>query len=132
MEYGKPYHIITNELVTLAQNISVLLVCGIANPKPLKKYLAEQTASYEEVVYSDHHIFTIDDLKKIQQRFEQMQGDNKIIITTEKDAVRLHKFDEQLHDMPLYVLPVKPRFLFDGEKNFNEKVKAFIDSCTTV
>ena len=132
LQYGKPYHILTRQTVSLTANTSVLLVCGIANPKPLKKYLAEQTASYEELLYNDHHIFTIDDLKKIQQRFELMQGDYKIIITTEKDAVRLHKFDEQLHDMPLYVLPVKPRFLFDGEQIFNEKVRAFINGYKVV
>ncbi len=127
LQYGKPYHILTRETVSLNQNLSVLLVCGIANPKPLKKYIANSTAFYDELLYNDHHIFSIDDLKKIRQHFHQMQGDYKIIITTEKDAVRLYKFEEELKHLPLCVLPVKPQFLFGGEENFNEMIRQFID-----
>lgn len=128
LAYGKPYHIITKELVALSAKVSVLLVCGIANPKPLKKYVAEHSAMYDELLYNDHHIFTIDDLKEIQKKFEAMPGGNNIILTTEKDAVRLHKFDEQVSRLPLYVLPVKPQFLFGEEAKFNNLVRAFVDS----
>lgn len=127
LQYGKPYHILTKQPVSLTQKTSVLLVCGIANPKPLKKYIAECTAAYDELLYNDHHIFTIDDFRKIKQHFNTMQGDYKIIITTEKDAVRLHKFEEELKQLPLCVLPVKPQFLFGEEEKFNEMVRGFID-----
>lgn len=128
LQYGKPYHILTRETSELSANTSVLLVCGIANPKPLKKFIGEQCAGYEEILYGDHHIFTIDDLKTIRRRFGEMDGNNKIIITTEKDAVRLHKFDEDLKDMSIYVLPVQPKFLFGEEEKFNRLVTTFINS----
>lgn len=132
LQYGKPYHILTRQTVSLTQNTSVLLICGIANPKQLKKYLAECTASYDELLYNDHHIFTIDDLHKIRRQFEAMQGDYKIIITTEKDAVRLQKFSEELKALPLCVLPVKPQFLFGEREKFNGLVRSFIEGYKTV
>ncbi len=128
LSYGKPYHILTKETILPQPNWSMLLVCGIANPKPLKNYISNHSATYDELLYNDHHIFTIDDLKKIREHFEKMEGSFKIIITTEKDAVRLHKFDDQLATLPLFVLPVKPKFLFDAEDKFNSLIKQFVDS----
>lgn len=128
MSYYKPYHILTKETVSIGSNVSVLLVCGIANPKPLKNYISSHCASYDEILYNDHHIFSIDDLKKIREHFEKLEGSSKIIITTEKDAVRLHKFEEQLITLPLFVLPVKPKFLFGEEEKFNTLIRQFISS----
>ena len=49
--------------------MEVLLVCGIANPEPLKKYLHEEALTYEACYYNDHHIFSIDDLQEIKVTF---------------------------------------------------------------
>ena len=126
IEYGLPYHIVTNEKRQLCKNDEVLLVCGIANPKPLKEYLSKQVETYYQLDYSDHYIFRIDDLKEIQKKFAAINAEQKIIITTEKDAVRLLKFTEQLRESPLYVLPVRHKFLFDEGKLFDEKVMDFV------
>ncbi len=40
LQYGKPYHILTKETILLTSNTSVLLVCGIANPKAIKEILS--------------------------------------------------------------------------------------------
>ena len=37
----------------------------------------------------DHHDFSRSDVLNIERRFEEMKGEHKIIVTTEKDAVRL-------------------------------------------
>lgn len=126
LAYGMPYHIVSKQTTGITQQHDVLLVCGIANPKPLKLYLQEHAASYYEQSYNDHYIFRIDDLKDIHKKFDQLQGNNKLIITTEKDAVRLMKFSDQLNALPLYVLPIKPRFLFEEEAAFNELVMRFV------
>jgi tetraacyldisaccharide 4'-kinase len=126
--YGSPYHILTNEQRQLCENDEVLLVCGIADPKPLKEYLSEQVETYYQLDYRDHYIFRIDDLKEIQKKFAAINAEQKIIITTEKDAVRLLKFKEQLRDLPLFVLPVRHKFLFDEGKFFDEKVIDFVQN----
>jgi tetraacyldisaccharide 4'-kinase len=125
--YETPYHIYKpSEQWVLTLRDEVLLVCGIANPLPLKEYLHEHTHTYYQISYSDHHIFSIEDLNEIKEKYDQITSKSKLILTTEKDAVRLVKYTEELHDMPLYVLPIKPHFLFNAEHAFNKLVTDYL------
>jgi len=126
IRYGELYHILTNQTTTLGKDVEVLLVTGIASPRSLKKYLAENSKCYYDLQYSDHHIFTIDDWKEIMKRFNQISSAEKIIITTEKDAVRLRKFHQQLKDVPIFVLPITVEFLFDEGAKFDTVIETFI------
>lgn len=126
IQYGEPYHIVTQQHRAIDDNTEVLLVSGIANPKPLKKYLSDYSDAYYEMPYSDHHIFSIDDWKDIRKRFDSIPSDNKIILTTEKDAVRLTKFNQSLVDYPFYVIPMQVQFLFNEEDGFTEFISKFI------
>ena len=126
--YETPYHIYNpNEQWVLTINDEVLLVCGIANPLPLKEYLHENTHTYYQLSYSDHHIFSIEDLNEIKEKFDEIKTKRKIILTTEKDAVRLVKYTEELNQIPLYVLPIKPHFLFNTEQEFNKLVLDYLE-----
>jgi tetraacyldisaccharide 4'-kinase len=127
IRYGSPYHLITRKNITLNRQMEVLLVCGIANPEPLKKFLHEETHTYEACYYNDHHIFSIDDLGEIRTRFQNMNTAEKVIVTTEKDAVRLIKFGDELKDIPFYVLPISVSFLFSETKRFNDLISNFIE-----
>jgi tetraacyldisaccharide 4'-kinase len=126
IKYGDIYHIHTKQKYQPADTTEVLLVTGIANPKPLMRMLEENYNGYSMLQYPDHHIFTIDDLKEIKKRLNQLTTEDKIVLTTEKDAVRLVKFDTQLTGLPLYVIPVRHDFLFGEEAKFNELVTSFI------
>jgi len=126
IEYGKPYHISTKLETNLTEKKEVLLVTGIANPKPLKTFLEKNSMAYYMMQYADHHIFTIDDLKDIKKRFESIETSNKIILTTEKDAVRLVKFNTSINELSLFVLPIRHSFLFGEADLFNEAVTGFI------
>jgi len=126
IEYGKPYHISTKLITDLNENKEVLLVTGIANPKPLKYFLEKKCKAYYMMQYADHHIFTIDDLKDMKKRFESIDTNNKIMLTTEKDAVRLVKFNLAINELSLFVLPIRHSFLFGEADRFNETVTSFI------
>ncbi len=126
IQYGNVYHIINKSAYIINEKTEVLLVTGIANPEQLKKYLLNNSNIYYEISYSDHHIFSIDDLNEIMQRFNDIKAHNKIILTTEKDAVRLIKFQQELTHLPFFVLPIEPKFLFDEEKKFNQMITGFI------
>jgi tetraacyldisaccharide 4'-kinase len=126
IQYGQPYHIISKAPYLIDSDVEVLLVTGIANPTPLKKLLDDRSQSYSEMDYSDHHIFSIDDLKSIIKRFNGLQGKNKIILTTEKDAVRLLKFQQEMKDLPFFVIPIEPGFLFREEQRFIDLIVTFI------
>ena len=126
-KYGDPYHIIKKQqTIKLVPGTEVLLVTGIANPQPLKDLLLEHSETYYMLHYPDHHIFTIDDWKDIKKRFNKIESTNKIILTTEKDAVRLAKFGEQLADVPVYIIPLQHHFLFHEEEKFLTLVKNYI------
>ena len=126
ISYGKPYQVITRIPWVEVKSAEILLVTGIANPGPLKKHLEEKFNGYDELAFSDHHIFTIDDLKYILKKFEQIQSPDKILLTTEKDAVRLQKFSHQLRELPFYVIPIQPVFLFYEENQFTRLITTFI------
>jgi tetraacyldisaccharide 4'-kinase len=126
IQYGKPYHIIQRTEKEIEESDEVLLVCGIANPKPLKKYISEKAETYYEQMFQDHHIFSIDDLNEIIHQFNNIDAPNKIIITTEKDAVRLIKFKSELSALPLYVLPIEHVFLFDEAEQFQKSIISYV------
>ena len=112
--------------IVIDDTVEVLLVTGIANPAPLKQWLDQHSRTYYEIAYGDHHIFTIDDLHSITRRFGTISAEKKIILTTEKDAVRLIKFRQELEGLPFYVLPIAPGFLFGDEPRFTELIVTFI------
>jgi tetraacyldisaccharide 4'-kinase len=126
LRYGKLYRLGSEGTHSLHPQSEVLLVCGIANPGPLKAYLEESTAAYHELRFPDHHIFDIDDLQMIQQKFNAIEAPEKIILTTEKDAVRLVKFGKELQQLPIYVQPVMHQILFNQEAAFRNQVMGFV------
>jgi tetraacyldisaccharide 4'-kinase len=116
--YGTPYHITSRNLVSIDESTEVLLVTGIANPKPLKQFLEERLQVYYMMSYNDHHIFSIDDWRDIKRRFQEMEAEKKMVLTTEKDAMRLLKFSAEIDGMPFYVIPIEHKFLLERNSHF--------------
>ena len=128
IRYGKPYHIIHHTNYLIGSAVEVLLITGIANPKPLQEYLQHHAGSCHQLSFNDHQIFTIDDLKDMIKKFEAIPSRMKIMLTTEKDAVRLAKFESIIKDLPFYVIPIEQTFLFNGAGSFNTLIKNFIEN----
>ena len=126
IEYGSPYHLFSKEEKFLSPDANILLVCGIANPKPIKEVLNTYVATYDMMRFRDHHIFSSGDLKEIKEQFEKLDDGNKIILTTEKDGVRLAKFENELKDLPVYVFPIRHKILFGEEEQFHSIVMDFV------
>ncbi len=126
--YTHPYHLFTKNEIDISNKADILLVCGIANPKPLNEFLTAHVHSYDLLRFPDHHIFNSDDLAEIKEQFNKMESANKIILTTEKDGVRLTKFKNELKDFPLYVLPIQHSFMFNDAEKFCDIITGFIVS----
>ncbi|MDP4284968.1 MAG: tetraacyldisaccharide 4'-kinase [Bacteroidota bacterium] len=126
--YSEPRHLFSKEKRIFDPESHVLLVCGIADPGPIKELLTDNVATYELLLYRDHHIFNTDDLNEIKKHFSKIEHKNKMILTTEKDGVRLAKFEKELDQLPIYVLPMAHQFLFDGETQFANDVNSFVES----
>ena len=126
IQYAQPYHLFSKKEINFTHGADILLVCGIANPRSLKEFLSSNVHSYDMLRYPDHHIFDSDDLKEIKKQFEKIKSPEKLILTTEKDGVRMQKFENELADFPLYILPIRHLFLFGEEEGFKKQVVDFI------
>lgn len=97
------------KLDNLTEQDSVLLVTGIAHPRGLVNYFKKYPFKIRIMRYSDHHDFSRNDINSIKYAYIQMSGKQKLIVTTEKDAVRmLHNpyFPHKLKPH-VYYLPIK-------------------------
>lgn len=81
----------------------VLLVTGIANPKPLEDKLSKGF-DVKLVQFPDHHNFTHADVAKIHGIFDIFASRGDAIITTEKDYMRLcqSSFQKELKNYPWF------------------------------
>lgn len=125
--YGQPYHLFTKAAGNLDAHIPALLVTGIAKTMYLEDFLKKQLNHFEMLRFSDHHIFDLDDLEKIRKKFEALPEKDKVIFTTEKDGVRLKKFEKELGNYPIFVLPIKHHILFYEAQKFENQVLQFIN-----
>jgi len=97
----------------LNKSTKVLLLTGIANPLPLKMHVERTYTLTRLLRYADHYDFSETDIKRIRKIFNNIVGEDKIILTTEKDAMRLMKENllPLLNELPIYVLPIEIKFL---------------------
>lgn len=102
----------TAKITNLQDMKSVYLFCGIANPYPLEDYLKRKYNTLITNYYDDHHCFTDNDIDVILDGFNSVIGKNKIIVTTEKDLMRLtnHSYLSKFDNVPLYTIPIEVRF----------------------
>ncbi|MBD5337458.1 MAG: tetraacyldisaccharide 4'-kinase [Bacteroides sp.] len=108
---------------------SVLLVTGVANPRGFIRYFKHFPFKVKVDHYPDHHDFTRGDISEITERFEKLQGARKIIVTTEKDAVRLQHNPYFPHKLKPYIfyLPVEVKMLESPSGDFVEALSAAIE-----
>jgi tetraacyldisaccharide 4'-kinase len=129
LEYDAPFHLYNNTNYDIKGTEDIVLITGVAQPAPLINYVKKVFHKVELMQYPDHHIFNMDDLKQIRETFDKMRISNQdaIIVTTEKDGVRLEKFASELNGYPVYCLPVRHKFLFGQQLQFDKQVFEFID-----
>jgi tetraacyldisaccharide 4'-kinase len=122
--YGKTVNIHTKTTGTINElkNKEILVITGIAKPKPLYDYLKENKLSFTTKSYPDHYQFAEKDLG---EWLAFLQNHNTALLTTEKDAVRLQNFPS-LKPFPIYYIPIKVQFLFNGEKEFQKLISTSI------
>ncbi len=102
----------------------VLLITGIGNANGIYTYLKEYADNVKQINYIDHHSFTIQNLNYIKQTFDNLPNHKKIIVTTEKDSMRLKskEFENIINSWPLYVLPITIDFK-EQKEDFETLVK---------
>jgi len=130
LEYGYPYLFgLPTQTISYNLDMHVLLLTGIANPESLEEYVLSKVASVYRQYYPDHHYYNTEDLSDILQSFNNIESNNKIIVTTEKDAMRLtlHQQWRNKHRLPIYVQPVETAFDALTKEDFNLNIISFVN-----
>jgi len=105
----------------------VLLITGIAKPKPIVKYLQQFTHNIKHISFSDHHDFSEKDLEKITDAYANLENEKRIILTTEKDAQRLSVIMKKSLDK-IYYLPIEVIFTDNNEEIFINQIIKHVSS----
>ncbi len=91
--------------VSQIKEMDKLVIAGIAKPESFFEYL--EVSKEDRMVFPDHHFFTEKDMQRIEDNAK-----NKMIITTEKDYVRLANRNLKA---PIYYLPIESGFVSNKE-----------------
>lgn len=100
---------------------SVLLITGIANPVPLTRFFTEKEIQFTHLKFPDHYNFKSSDIKSIKSSFDKVISQKKIIITTEKDYVRLEK-----HLKAVSFIGIETYFLNNDDAFFSSLINTHI------
>jgi len=152
IDYGEPIPMLDAAPLSLQDTRHILCVTGIANPSPLLDELRHRGIKVEHLAFSDHHDFDSKDIEEIKRRFESINSPSKIILTTEKDAIRLREVMKesttQLMDttetaegpnisepqetpnghskLPIYILPMTIRFHDENGNDFPDYITSIV------
>jgi len=105
------------------EDFSFLLLTGFAHPEDMIAYLENFTSDLHQRIYPDHHAFNRKNINEIRLAFKAIGNDRKIILTSEKDAVRLTDisyFPDELKTF-IYYLPIE--VIINKEELFIQKIE---------
>ena len=129
IDYDTPKGVFNDKQISLDElkNYHVLLLTGIASPKQMEHDLKPMVKELHSLSFGDHHRFKGKDIDRINETFESLP-EPRIIITTEKDAVRLREADGFYESVKegMYELPIKVSFMLEQEELFNEKIISYV------
>lgn len=112
ISYGTMIHGVTESLqLSYLLDKPFTLVTGIANPKPLVEFLQRKNMRFKHEKFPDHHHFSDSEISALAK--------NEIILTTEKDYMRLRP---KLEKFALYYIPIKTVILNDQDVVFKKTV----------
>ena len=82
------------------------------------------TNQLEIIKFGDHHRYSNKNYQKIKQKFDNIYTRNKIIITTEKDAMRIAipRIPNILAGLPIFYIPIETKIHKKFRKDFNDQI----------
>jgi len=127
--YRTPYDFFTQQQVSLA-GAHIILVCCIARPEPLVAHLETIAQHVHVLSYPDHHYFYSKEMEEIKAAADNWDVPRKVIVTTEKDATRLHLQMDRLKELevPVVVLPIEIEILFGKKPLFDRLIEQYVEN----
>lgn len=106
---------------------TALSLTGIASPATFEEYVRSLTNGIKTINFDDHHKLTLKDYNKVSEMFAEIDNSKKVILTTEKDAVKMmndETFPSALKEY-IYYIPMNIKFLKD-EESFNNLIINYV------
>ncbi len=104
------------------KNYEILAFSGLADNGQFRRSLVQLGKNVVFTSFPDHYEYKPGDIKKIFYRFAKIHSSHKIILTTEKDYVKLRGLLNRAQRANVYTLKIEIKFLFDGQNIFNKKI----------
>ena len=106
---------------------NVLALAAIGNPQPFVDSLELRYKVVERMLFRDHHPYNVNDMETIQARLAELPDDT-LIVTTEKDAVKLtgkNRIPLNIRKR-LFFVPVQISFVSDTRENFLNQLDSYV------
>lgn len=128
IKYGPPVPVFADRGIVLEKKLTVILLTGISNPLPLENFLYNKVGNIIPVHYPDHHEYSLVEVNNLSEKYKNISSEDKVIITTEKDAMRLDKpgLTEVLSKLPVYYVPIEITFDEKEKEEFNKIVTEYV------
>jgi tetraacyldisaccharide 4'-kinase len=103
--YGEPYQVCGPERTDIT---SVLALAGLADNEPFFSYCNQKFSLVDTFSFADHYAYNPEDAVRILEVLGQEKGQHAVLLTTEKDAVKLKSLaaTEMWSKIPIFALPI--------------------------
>jgi tetraacyldisaccharide 4'-kinase len=111
-----------------AKVTNILLFTGIANDYPLREHLARLCSELVVVHFADHHSYKTHDIEEVLKKYHDLPTLKKVIVTTEKDMVRLKspEISAILKNLPVYYVPIEVDFHGTDKEKFDKEIIEYV------
>jgi tetraacyldisaccharide 4'-kinase len=110
----------------LPESGGILALAGIGNPRPFFNHVKHFRRPVTTLPFPDHYEFTQRGIKRMENKLKEA-GPDTVILTTEKDAVKLrHTPLPSSLKQKIWYLPIQLKILFNDENTFKKTVKAYV------
>ena len=114
----------TSEKISTNDKYHITLVTSVANADNLKLHLEENGHIVNHLSFPDHHNFTKTDIENILSEYYSITSDKNIILSTEKDKVKLTNFKTKFDGIKLFFIPINIKI--DREQEFNNLITDYV------
>ena len=124
IKYNKYKCVFNNTELKNEEDYSVTLITGIVNHNLLVEHLKKLNRKVNLIKYSDHHNYTSKDINDILLTYKKDKNTKKLILTTEKDATKIRKFDMKFRGVKVYFIPIE--IIFSNKKIFEKQILEYV------
>ncbi len=122
LSYGKPYQVSGPKQTDFT---AVIALAGLADNGPFLAYCKQQYAVIDSFSFSDHYAYKPEDATRILEVLGQEKGKNAVLLTTEKDAVKLKTLaaTEMWSKISIFALPIQVALEANQEERLLQRLR---------